>query len=72
SYLTWETADPEIWVAWGYAEVRVDSRGAAPGAPRRETERVASLPAREPLRGSQWVDSRCRRSSRFAPLSFRD
>ncbi|MDV7241735.1 MULTISPECIES: CocE/NonD family hydrolase [Rhodococcus] len=28
SYLTWETADPEIWVAWGYAVVRVDSRGA--------------------------------------------
>jgi uncharacterized protein len=28
SYLTWETVDPEIWVAWGYAVVRVDSRGA--------------------------------------------
>ncbi|MDV7337720.1 hypothetical protein R4317_32060, partial [Rhodococcus oxybenzonivorans] len=47
-------------------------RGAAPGAPRRETGRVASLPAREPLRGSRWLDSRRRRSSRFAPLSFRD
>ncbi|MET3953135.1 hypothetical protein ABIE52_000001, partial [Rhodococcus sp. OAS809] len=32
-------------------------------------ERVASLPAREPLRGSQWVECRCRRSSRFAPLN---
>jgi uncharacterized protein len=27
-WLTWETVDPEIWVAWGYAVVRVDSRGA--------------------------------------------
>ncbi|MDV7348062.1 hypothetical protein R4255_32055, partial [Rhodococcus oxybenzonivorans] len=52
--------------------IAMSEPGAAPGAPRRETERVASLPAREPLRGSQWVDSRCRRSSRFAPLSFRD
>ncbi|MDH7795666.1 MULTISPECIES: CocE/NonD family hydrolase [unclassified Beijerinckia] len=26
-WLTWETVDPEIWVAWGYAVVRVDSRG---------------------------------------------
>ncbi|SCC67024.1 hypothetical protein GA0061093_12194, partial [Rhodococcus qingshengii] len=32
-------------------------------------ERVAALPAREPLRGSQWVECRCRRSSRFAPLN---
>jgi predicted acyl esterase len=28
SYLTWETVDPEIWVPWGYAVARVDSRGA--------------------------------------------
>jgi uncharacterized protein len=28
SYLTWETVDPEIWVPWGYAVIRVDSRGA--------------------------------------------
>jgi uncharacterized protein len=28
SYLTWETVDPEIWVPWGYAVVRVDARGA--------------------------------------------
>lgn len=28
SYLTWETVDPEIWVPWGYAVVRIDSRGA--------------------------------------------
>ena len=28
SFLTWETVDPELWVAWGYAVVRVDSRGA--------------------------------------------
>lgn len=28
SYLTWETVDPEIWVSWGYAVVRVDARGA--------------------------------------------
>ncbi len=28
SFLTWETVDPEIWVPWGYAMVRVDSRGA--------------------------------------------
>jgi predicted acyl esterase len=28
SYLAWETVDPEIWVPWGYAVVRVDSRGA--------------------------------------------
>ena len=27
-FLTWETVDPEIWVPWGYAVVRVDSRGA--------------------------------------------
>jgi predicted acyl esterase len=27
SYLTWETVDPEIWVPWGYAVVRIDSRG---------------------------------------------
>jgi predicted acyl esterase len=27
-FLTWETVDPEIWVDWGYAVVRVDSRGA--------------------------------------------
>ncbi len=27
-YLAWETVDPEIWVAWGYAVIRVDSRGA--------------------------------------------
>ena len=26
--LTWETVDPELWVPWGYAVVRVDSRGA--------------------------------------------
>ncbi|KAL1897030.1 hypothetical protein Sste5346_004234 [Sporothrix stenoceras] len=28
SNMTWETADPETWTAWGYAVVRVDSRGA--------------------------------------------
>jgi uncharacterized protein len=28
SFLTWETVDPELWVASGYAVVRVDSRGA--------------------------------------------
>ncbi|MEU2680495.1 CocE/NonD family hydrolase [Streptomyces sp. NPDC007107] len=28
SHLTWETVDPEIWTDWGYAVVRVDSRGA--------------------------------------------
>ena len=28
SFLTWETVDPEIWVPWGYAVVRADSRGA--------------------------------------------
>jgi uncharacterized protein len=28
SYLTWETIDPEVWVPWGYAVIRVDSRGA--------------------------------------------
>ncbi len=27
-WLTWETVDPEIWLPWGYAVVRVDSRGA--------------------------------------------
>lgn len=27
-YLTWETVDPERWVPFGYAVVRVDSRGA--------------------------------------------
>jgi predicted acyl esterase len=27
-WLTWETVDPEIWVPWGYAVIRVDSRGA--------------------------------------------
>ncbi|MCW2295568.1 hypothetical protein M2251_000318, partial [Rhodococcus erythropolis] len=44
-------------------------RGAPPDASRRRRERVAALPAREPLRGSQWVECRCRRSSRFAPLN---
>lgn len=28
SFMTWETVDPEIWVPWGYACIRVDSRGA--------------------------------------------
>jgi uncharacterized protein len=28
SFLAWETVDPELWVPWGYAVVRVDSRGA--------------------------------------------
>ncbi len=28
SYMAWETVDPETWVPWGYAIVRVDSRGA--------------------------------------------
>ena len=28
SYLTWETVDPETWVSWDYAVIRVDSRGA--------------------------------------------
>lgn len=27
-YMVWETPDPEIWTAWGYACLRVDSRGA--------------------------------------------
>ncbi|MTD53282.1 CocE/NonD family hydrolase [Amycolatopsis pithecellobii] len=27
-YMAWETVDPETWVPWGYAVVRVDSRGA--------------------------------------------
>ena len=27
-WLTWETVDPEIWIPWGYAVVRLDSRGA--------------------------------------------
>ena len=27
-WLTWETVDPEIWVPWGYAVIRVDLRGA--------------------------------------------
>jgi hypothetical protein len=26
--MTWETVDPETWVPWGYAVIRVDSRGA--------------------------------------------
>ena len=26
--MNWETVDPEIWVPWGYACIRVDSRGA--------------------------------------------
>ena len=28
SFLAWETVDPELWVSWGYAVIRVDSRGA--------------------------------------------
>ncbi|WP_275559414.1 CocE/NonD family hydrolase [Streptomyces sp. 5-6(2022)] len=28
AYMAWETVDPETWVPWGYAVVRVDSRGA--------------------------------------------
>src|SRR5262245_15304200 len=28
SFMTWATVDPETWVPWGYAVVRVDSRGA--------------------------------------------
>ncbi|KAI7977242.1 hypothetical protein EIK77_000006 [Talaromyces pinophilus] len=27
SYMTWETVDPELWTAWGYVCIRVDSRG---------------------------------------------
>ncbi|KAF5701099.1 peptidase S15, partial [Fusarium mundagurra] len=27
SFMTWETVDPELWVPWGYAVIRVDSRG---------------------------------------------
>ncbi|KAJ6443622.1 peptidase S15 [Purpureocillium lavendulum] len=27
SFMTWETVDPETWVPWGYAVIRVDSRG---------------------------------------------
>ncbi len=27
SFMTWETVDPETWVSWGYAVIRVDSRG---------------------------------------------
>jgi predicted acyl esterase len=27
-YLAWETVDPEIWIPWGYAVIRADSRGA--------------------------------------------
>ena len=26
-FLTWETVDPEVWVPWGYACVRIDQRG---------------------------------------------
>eukprot|EP01119_Soliformovum_irregulare_P005426 TRINITY_DN17188_c0_g1_i1.p1 TRINITY_DN17188_c0_g1~~TRINITY_DN17188_c0_g1_i1.p1 ORF type:complete len:593 (+),score=171.14 TRINITY_DN17188_c0_g1_i1:61-1839(+) len=26
-YITWETVDPERWIPWGYAVIRVDSRG---------------------------------------------
>ena len=32
SYLTWETVNAETWVPWGYAVVRVDSRGAGRSA----------------------------------------
>jgi putative CocE/NonD family hydrolase len=28
SFMTWETVDPETWIPWGYAVIRVDSRGA--------------------------------------------
>ena len=28
SFMAWETVDPETWVPWEYAVVRVDSRGA--------------------------------------------
>ena len=28
SFMAWETVDPETWVPWGYAVVRVNSRGA--------------------------------------------
>lgn len=43
-WLTWETVDPEIWVAWGYAVVRVDSRGAG-----RSPGRLDILSRRETL-----------------------
>jgi predicted acyl esterase len=26
-FMVWETVDPEIWVPWGYACIRIDSRG---------------------------------------------
>lgn len=26
-FMVWETVDPEIWVPWGYACIRVDARG---------------------------------------------
>lgn len=27
-YMTWETVDPELWIPFGYAVVRIDARGA--------------------------------------------
>src|SRR5712692_772504 len=57
SFLTWETVDPEIWVPWGYAVVRADSRGAgrSPGyldifSPRetRDFYHCIEWPARSP------------------------
>ncbi|MGF7120525.1 hypothetical protein J2X34_000928 [Rhodococcus sp. BE178] len=62
-----------LWPTVGPMEIRSREQPGSPGAPSRgaarpETERVAALPAREPLRGSMVVASRCRRSRRYAPL----
>lgn len=41
-FITWETVDPEIWTVWGYAVVRVDSRGSG-----RSPEFIDIFPPRE-------------------------
>ena len=55
-FLAWETVDPEIWVPWGYAVVRVDSRGAgrSPGistSSRRARRAITTTPSNGPALG---------------------
>lgn len=56
-WLTWETVDPELWVKWGYAVVRVDSRGAgrSPGY----LDILSPRETRDYFHAIEWAGTRC-------------
>ncbi len=62
SFHTWETNDPEIWVPWGYACVRVDVPGAAksPGKldPYSPIEAAATYDAIEWAAAQPWCNGK--------------